>query len=200
MLEKYNKIILDYNIAYESTIHLVLRLRGGGSVYHLPDNLFDPKYDYDFTNIKDVKQKYMRGGLEYKRPCGWKRYAIKVNDKYEDTKWLGSKGNNTEWAVAYHGTKIQNIKSIIENGLKPGIHNVYGAGVYCTPNISTAEKGYSKPFENPVTHNKYKVVLQTRVKPSSIIRCELRGGPHDYWLVEDGKDIRPYGLCIKKVK
>ena len=28
----------------------------------------------------------MRGGLEYKRPCGWRRYALKVDDKYGDCK------------------------------------------------------------------------------------------------------------------
>ena len=70
---------------------------------------------------------------------------------------------------------------------------------FCTPNIKTAGE-YAKTFENPVTYNKYKVVLQNRVKPSSIIRCESMGGPHDYWLVKDGKDIRPYGLCIKEIK
>ena len=42
----------------------------------------------------------MRGGLNYKRPCGWKRYALMVSDKYEDTGWLGCKGKSDEWAVS----------------------------------------------------------------------------------------------------
>lgn len=45
----------------------------------------------------------MRGGLEYKRPCGWRRYALKVDDKYGDCKWLGYQGNsnnNTEWVFS----------------------------------------------------------------------------------------------------
>ena len=70
----------------------------------MPENLFDPKIDYDFTNISDKGKKFLRGGLEYKRPCGWKRYALKVGDKYNNLEWLGKKGNtqnDTEWAVSY---------------------------------------------------------------------------------------------------
>ena len=196
-----NRILLDYGISYEYTLHLVLRLRGGAPTeYHLPNNLFDSQYDYDFTNIDDTGKKFMRGGLEYKRPCGWRRYALKVDDKYEDCKWLGCQGNsNTEWAVSYHGTKISCAEPIAKEGLKPGINNVYGVGVYCTPNISTAEQ-YAPTFENPITHKKYKIVFQNRVKPSSIIKCKSKGGPDDYWYVEKGEDIRPYSLCIKPVK
>ena len=50
----------------------------------------------------------MRGGLEYKRPCGWKRYALKVIDKYENNNWIGKEdksNNDSEWAISYHGTK-----------------------------------------------------------------------------------------------
>jgi len=195
--------ISDYNIVKESTLHLVLRLKGGGwTEYHLPDNFFDPKYDYDFTNVNDKGKTFMRGGLEYKRPCGWKRHALKVDDKYEDTKWLGSNGysnNNTEWAVSYHGTKIYCAEPIVKEGLKPGNRNKYGIGIYCTPDISTAEK-YAEVFTSPKTNKKYKIVFQNRVKPNSIIKCKSKGGPEDYWYIEDGKDIRPYSICIKEIK
>ena len=198
-----NRILLDYNISYESTLHLVLRLRGGAPTeYHLPDDLFDSQYDYDFTNVNDAGKKFMRGGLEYKRPCGWKRYALKVDNKYENNNWLGSNGksnNDTEWAVSYHGTKIFCAEPIAKEGLKPGVNNAYGVGVYCTPNISTAE-GYAQTFVSPTTGKKYKIVFQNRVKPSAIIKCKAKGGPEDYWYVKDGKDIRPYSICIKEVK
>ena len=182
-----DRFMIDYNIQTESTLHLVLRLRGGGpSEYHLSDDLFDPQYDYDFTNIKDYGKKFMRGGLMYNRPCGWKRYALKVDDKYENTDWLDSQGqsnNDKEWAVSYHGTKIYCAEPIAKEGLKPG----------------TAEE-YAETFENPNTHKKYKIVFQNRIKPSSIIKCKSKGGPDDYWYVEDGKNIRPYGICIKEIK
>ena len=79
-----NRTLYDY-FQYKCTLHLVLRLRGGGfKEYHLPENLLDPKYDYDFTKIDDKGKKFMRGGLEYKKPCGWKRYALKVRDIYKN--------------------------------------------------------------------------------------------------------------------
>jgi len=199
--------ISDYNISKESILHLILSLRGGdwneigGKEYHLSDNLFDPTYDFDFTNVKDTGKTFTRGGLEYKRPCGWKRYALKVDNKYKDNNWLGSEGSssiNTEWAVSYHGTKIYCAEPIVKEGLKPGKHNSYGVGIYCTPNISTAEQ-YSEVFINKETNKKYKFVFQNRVKPSSIIKCKPKGGPEDYWYIENTKDIRSYGICIKEV-
>jgi len=199
---KNDKNVLYYNITCDSTLDLLLNLKGGGwTEYHLPDDLFDPKFDFDFTNVKDTGKKFMRGGLEYKRPCGWKRYALKVDNKYENTKWLGSNGysnNNTEWAVSYHGTKIYCAEPIIKEGLKPGNRNSYGIGIYCTPNIYTAEK-YAEIFTNPNTNRRYKIVFQNRVKPSSIIECKLKGGPDDYWYIENTEDIRPYSICIKEI-
>jgi len=198
-----DRTLTDYNITNQSTLHLVLRLRGGGIMeYHLSDNLLDPKFDFDFTNVNDTGKTFMRGGIVYKRPCGWKRYALKVDDKYEDNKWLGCSGNsnnNTEWAVSYHGTKINCAETIAKEGLKPGVRNYYGTGIYCSPNIYTAEK-YAEVFTDPKTNKNYKIVFQNRVKPSSIVNCNSKGGPDDYWYIEEKKNIRPYSICIKEIK
>ena len=51
------------------------------------------------------EKRFTRGGVEYHRPCGWMRYAIKVLGKYEDDIWLGSNNNPNEWPVSYHGNK-----------------------------------------------------------------------------------------------
>ena len=77
--------ISKYGIVNESTLLLVLRLRGGGAgdtdmVLLNPDDL-DPGYDFDFTNLKDDGKMFTRGTEEYYRPYGWRRIALKVLDK-----------------------------------------------------------------------------------------------------------------------
>lgn len=48
----------EYKICGGSVLHLVLRLRGGGRfVYCMDDELFDPQYNFDFSNVKDGKVK-----------------------------------------------------------------------------------------------------------------------------------------------
>ena len=81
----------DYGIQRDSTIHLALRIRGGGlSAMYLPPDFLDPPYDYDFTHVNDIGTSFSRGGEVYKRPCGFLRYALKMGGKYGSDIWLGS--------------------------------------------------------------------------------------------------------------
>ena len=200
---KDGKTLSNYKLRNNSCVTCINNsdvIGGGIEEFDLDDNLLDPGYDYDFTNIKD-NIKYYRGGLEYKRPCGWNRYALKVYGKFDNNSWLGDTGksnNDSEWAVAYHGTKQEFAESICKTGLHPGDHNAYGVGVYCTPNIETAE-GYSDSFKGK-DGNQYKLVFQVRVKPSAIVKCtdvDSRA-PSDYWYIKDKKDIRCYSICVKR--
>ena len=199
-----NRTLNDYKICINSTLNLVQKntMRGGGiTEFRFDPNFLDPRYDYDFRKKIDT-MKFYRGGLEYFRPCGWYRYALKVNGRYENDSWLGSSGesnNDTEWAVSYHGTEMKNAESIYKIGLKIGFRNKYGLGVYCTPNIETAAQ-YSKTFPSPVNGKKYKVVFQNRVKPSAIVECSKFGGPKDYWFIRNENDIRPYSICVLEVE
>ncbi|XP_039663512.1 uncharacterized protein LOC120563421 [Perca fluviatilis] len=172
---------------------------------------FDPKFDYDFTKLKDTKE-YYRGGEKYKRPCGWQRFALKVLDEFGDNTWLGNPGRSTqsvpgEWPVSYHGTKEICVEAIIEKNYKKGNRAVYGPGIYSTPNIDIAE-GYAHEFPSERTGKKYKTVLQNRINPEY-----RKMYNHDqYWLVpiDEGtseeeekeivrKAIRPYGLLLKEI-
>ena len=129
-------MLSDYNITNQSTVHMVLRLCGGGFLgYCIDSSLFHHQYNFDFTNIRvgnlliffnrcnllfiqDDGKVFYRGGKIYTRPIGSKRYAIKVLDQYEDNKWLGSQGNREsgEWPVAYHGTEESNVLDIVKQG------------------------------------------------------------------------------------
>ncbi|CAG8479498.1 7738_t:CDS:2 [Diversispora eburnea] len=195
--------LVDYNITRDATIHLVLRLRGGGgkmNYYLSPENL-DPGYDFDFTNVVDTGVTFMRGEFEYRRPCGWKRIALKVLNKYgNDNKWLGSPSPHfryvsdpNEWPVSYHGTSKYKGKSMADDGLifskDQDVKFPYSQGIYSTPDIDLASL-YAETF----TYNdtKYKVVFQNRVNPETLSILNTCGG--NYWINPRGCDIRPYGI------
>ena len=169
----------------------------------------DPDYDYDFTDVKGDRKRYMRGGFEYKRPYGWKRIGIKVVGRYADDKWLGPNGIRTdqarrEWPVSYHGTNMSGAKMILKQGYKPGPRALYGKGIYTSPSLEMVEKYYAQEF----THKgkTYKMVLQNRVSPDrrnrslEIIPASQTGAGADYWLSPAcTDDVRPYGVLIREV-
>ena len=193
----------DYNIQRESTIHLVLKMRGGGEpTYFVDDSLMDPKFDYDFTKKTNNGKKYSRGGYEYQRPYGWKRHAVKVLGRYEDDVWLGEQGQRLhstegEWPVSYHGTGKSATGSIAQDGylLSKGTRFQYGRGIYSTPSIEVASK-YAQQFEHKGKH--YKIVFQNRVCPNSLTIIDTETtGVGEYWVQPRQDLIRPYGICIK---
>ncbi|RIB15121.1 hypothetical protein C2G38_2247828 [Gigaspora rosea] len=195
LLEDF-KTLSDYCIKKESTLYLILRHGGGRIISYLSvKDFLDSQYDYDFTNVSDIGKTFMRGLIQYKRPCGWKRIALKVTGKYDNSndKWLGTA--NDAWPVSYHGTAKHNAKSIAEEGydLSKGKRFVYGRGIYSTPDIHIAEQ-YASEFE--FEGDKYVMVFQNRVNPANLQRFPVSNG--EYWVSEKGEDVRPYGICIKR--
>ncbi|CAG8524679.1 6770_t:CDS:1 [Paraglomus brasilianum] len=188
-----NLTLADYNIKQESTVHMVLRLRGGDRTVFLSDEFFDPPWDYDFTGIVDMVN-YSRGSCPYYRPCGWRRYALKVLDRWGSNIWLGCVNAPGEWPVSYHGTGYHNGKTIAEEGFmrETAVSQAVGSGIYTTPSVQIAEL-YAKPFE--WQGYKYKVIIQNRVNPNNLIKI----GNTNYWRSENQEDLRPYSLCIKRL-
>ncbi|XP_073699745.1 uncharacterized protein [Garra rufa] len=177
------------------------------------ENFFDPKFDYDCTNVEDDTT-FMRGNEVYIRPSGWKRIALKVLDKYPDgNAWLGTNGWRShsvagEWPVSYHGTSLLSAKSIIKSNYEAGHRKRYGRGIYSTWNINEAAERYSKIFTCKKTGKRYQVLLQNRINPKMRTVCKR----HDYWLIEvpEGtsreeekaiveNSIRPYGILLREV-
>ncbi|CAI2166352.1 14749_t:CDS:2 [Funneliformis geosporum] len=189
----------SYNIQNSSTIYLLMRLDGGSPtlLYLLPNHLA-PEFDYDFTNKNDNGKTFVRGKFEYKRPCGWKRIALNVLDKYENDIWLGVEGRKSS-TISYHGTAKHNCKSIAEEGydLCKCKRFVFGYGIYSTPDIDVASSYATKFIHEGDT---YKVVFQNRVNPNNLVRVtKEETGFGEYWISSSGADLRPYGICIKKI-
>lgn len=175
---------------------------GSGSIpsLYIDDDLLHPSYDYDFTSLNDAGSKFYRGGYEYKRPCGWRRFALKVLGKYGgDEKWLGSTGRSGvgEWPVSYHG--IQLASSSGSGALDhESRRDRFGRGHYSSPNVLVAEK-YGTRFSHGGME--YVMVLQNRVNSdtTTMISKDRTQDLDEYWITANGEDIRAYGICIKKI-
>ena len=198
----------DYNIQKESTLHLVMRLRGGGAIDHTMDpDMLDEKYNYDFTNLTPDGKEFKRGSRTYQRPYGWKRIAIKVTGKYKgDSTWLGGvKGQIREesiageWPVSYHGTRKDAAEKIAAAGfdLGKGKRVKYGRGVYSTPNPAEAER-YAKVFQ--WEGKSFKVMLQNRVNMEDTeVVPDGNSSGSEYFVTAKEENIRPYGILVKKM-
>lgn len=178
------------------------------------EDFFDPRYDYDFTNLSD-RSRCWRGGEEYERPMGWYRIALKVKGKYPDgDAWLGTAGWRSysvegEWPACYHGTTLSGAKGIVRSHYKAGDRGTYGRGIYSTPEIHVAEREeFARTFTSVTTGKRYKVILQNRINPDGRQICQRS----DYWLIPipEGTtpwqeqciveaSIRPYGILIREV-
>ncbi|CAB5189768.1 unnamed protein product [Rhizophagus irregularis] len=213
-----NKTLSSYNIRKGNTVQILFRAYGGFNFYVIKKDFLSPKYDYDFSNLIDDGKIHTRGKELYKRPYGWNRIALNVGKYGYDEKWLGSSGKSDEWPVSYHGTRKDFVDSIADKGylLKKGKRFKYGKGIYSTPDIDIAEE-YATEFKS-TSGVVYKVVFQNRVNPKGMVKiedcdyCPIKKENSEFvlksmenvrklsgWVVPDERDIRPYGLCIKKV-
>lgn len=199
-----HRTLAEYNIQKESTIHLVRTLRGGGYSICLAEESVASEFDYDFTNVRDDGSTFIRGGEVYRRPYGWKRYALRVQGKFENDVWLGLDGIRTtssdgEWPVSYHGTSEDNAKSIADSGydLTRGKRFLFGNGIYTSPDLSIAER-FATRFDHE--GKTYFVILQNRVNPLTLKKVkgtETRVG--EYWINPKQADVRPYGVLVKEL-
>ena len=185
------------------TLHLVLRLRGGGApTYYIDDSLLDPAFDYDFTGKRDDGTVFYRGGERYYRPYGWKRCALKVLNRYSNNKWLGDAGHRVgscdgEWPVSYHGTGVNVSGSIAQEGynLSKGKRFLYGKGIYSTPSIEVAAK-YAHRFYHK--GKPYRIVFQNRVSTTDLKVIDIdTTGKGEYWVQPHEDLVRPYGICMQ---
>lgn len=203
-LMKDHRTLAHYNLRNGSCLYVVLRQKEGLWDQVLAKKSLAPEFDFDFTNVKDDGRTFIRGGEPYRRPYGWKRFALRVNGKYEDDVWLGDRGQRTsssngEWPVSYHGTSEHNAKLIADVGydLTKGKRFAFGHGIYSTPELSVAET-YATRFEHE--GKTYLMVLQNRVNPSTLKKVhgnDTKLG--EYWISPDQADVRPYGVLVKEV-
>jgi hypothetical protein len=180
----------------------------------IDESTFSPRWNRDFRIPENVVDGW-RGGYQYRAPAGFMRYGLMVSGRFDngnDT-WLGMSNDPGEWAVAYHGTHPDFVKSITQSPLRPGDHNYYGRGVYCSPQVEEAAD-----YAPSVTIDgaNYQYVFMCRVNVSSVHHCQDRPCPEagnpaftlhittttDYWFVnaenQNYQNIRTYGLLVRE--
>ena len=185
------------------------------SACKLTKEQLDPKGN----RVKDWGVDELRGNRPYFPPLGWTGIGLKVLGKYDDgdDTWIGMDNSEGEWNVAYHGigrgqssSDVKKIVGLIYKGsFKKGSGQVHkdcndkfhsgkvGEGVYCTPNIKTAEE-YCGTSE--INGKSYKTVLMVRVNPDAVRSCNDCNYAQDYWVVNGTTDeIRPYRILYKCV-
>lgn len=192
---EYGRTLADYKIQDDCVLYLIMRLRGGGNVLGLDPRMFNPRYHYDFTDVKAGEETHVRGGLIYQRPHGWNRLALNVAGRYgSGQEWLGSSGKDGEWAVSFHGTKKGAVGNIAAMGydLGKGVRFAYGRGIYSSPDPAIAET-YATTF----THDgkNYKMMMQNRLNMEDT-QVVYKG---KYFLTEKEANIRPYGILYKEI-
>lgn len=172
--------------------------------------IFDFRWNQDYR-AAEATDPTMRGGVVYNLPAGWKKFALRVMGRFEGgNAWLSLNGRAGEWAVAYHGTHVDAMPSILGGGLKAGERQAYkdfldrrtgekiGSGIYCTPNLETAAE-FSPAFKQEGRTIQF--VFQCRVRPEAIKRIHEEVGRESgaYWLINDADDIRPYGVLVREI-
>ena len=208
----------------EPTLKDCLQLRDFAKLFleslDLPYSDMDPFADHCFCeNCEPIKLWYRGEPREkYVLPTGFYRYGIKIRNEY-----LNNKIKIYNWNVAYHGTKVELVKSIVEhrrimfpgdtlnNGKKlPVLNgNFFGEGspaIYLTPSIKYASNNfYARPYS--FKGKKVKVIIQCRIKPGSFkkFRETVRAKevidenfPNNEieWVTHDREAVVPYGLLI----
>lgn len=181
--------------------------------FQITYSMLDAKGNMDYT--KWTKEKELRGNMDYFFPIGTRRVGLNVSKKYDnkDDLWLGMENRKGEWAVAFHGTaKDDAVKNIVKDQTyKPGIRQLYessldvktkqmcGKGIYCALKYNIVKTDYSKDGFAVNTSNgneRYRIAFQNRINPETV---KIPVDEQNYYIINDPRDIRPYGVLIEKL-
>ena len=171
---------------------------------------FDEEYDFMYEgDVSSGSRKRMRGGEEFIWPAGWRKLALCVTKRYhsndrDGNPWLD---RDQGWPVAFHGTSgshVRGIRDIVCNGFlprggesTPRNGEIFGVGIYCTPDPKFAAKYASN--EPLVTSSglKLEIVFQVRVRPGGYEEHAHKHGR--CWVIKRKEDIRPCGILLREV-
>lgn len=144
-------------------------------ILRLDPSFFDPKLIIDYSLVSNCSLGTKIGGFPFLPPQGGLFYGLNVSGKFDngDDTWLGTQNKPGEWAIAFHGTRINYIKLIIESSLKSGRCNTFGKGIYCCPTVDYAKCYSGNPLIMSTAQGEksFHYVLMCRVNPANVHYC-----------------------------
>ena len=217
-LLEFTIVILDNPLInlqrYEKSYKILVRNRSLLEYIKLSPDFFEREFNRDVNDWDKINLK--KGGEKYTPPLGWKGFALKVLNKFDngDNLWLGNEGKEGEWAVAYHGigkgNVFQKLINIVLVNLKEGQCQLYaglinsrdklnksyiGKGVYLSPFIEEAEK-YTEKIKLGERKSYFQFIIMCRVRPDKIRESK---GYYYNWILDGNYDcIRPYRILVKE--
>ncbi|UJR07301.1 hypothetical protein I4U23_011589 [Adineta vaga] len=157
---------------------------------NLDRKYFDTFCDHCFCKTCSSKRIWERCNEKYALPIGYYRFGLLLRNEFNERR-----ADVQNWPVAYHGTRRQNIDSILRHRriMFPGdrlddgtvlpvrlgqCHALGSPVIYVSPTILYSQHDVYTPPEHfhhgsPFNSTKYKIktVLQCRVKPESFRKC-----------------------------
>ncbi len=132
----------------------------------------------EYTRLYSLEEKDygMRGAFPYFKPCGWVRFALEVpREVFQD-----------DWPIAYHGTKVECVPSILAKGLT-GEKAARQAGslthktIYCSPSVEYAAFPTYAAFDKVGNQHWMQIVLQVRVRPGKFVQQPGTMAANKHW-------------------
>ena len=179
---------------------------------HIDSSILDTKGDKD----NNWSTNSIRGGENYIPPIGWYGIGLKVDNLYENNKWLSNSNLDGEFAVAYLGINnflkdkemlIDDLNPILNNVKKIMIDKLYINDNDIRNNNNKCGEGICV-FQNPeyaensagivdITGYRMKIIIMCRVNPKKIRQPACFP---ECWILNPTPDeIRPYRILIKKI-
>jgi hypothetical protein len=179
---------LNHHLFISNTTVVLIK----GVSLKIHDSFFDSDFDYRFNAHID-NTVHLRGGMEYKRPSDYKRYAIRVKRMYGSADWLGMANKMGEWGIAYIPSDFDAIsKKAAVDGISIDIGPICVFNkLLSIHNWDDAAK-YLKPFD--YNKKRYQAMIQVRVEPGTTMNYE-----DNSMYLSNLNCVRPYALLVRKL-
>ena len=182
-----------YNIVNECTLQLVIYAQEKLKI--VENDLFDPEFDQDYSNISESEKLLNKDCEQHDRSLSWNYVALRVKGKYQNDEWLESNDKDKIWPVVYHGANLNRLEGFCLDGFDLNkLNSLMNEKCHLvTPFFSNTSTLLTKVEIEKEIQIVY--LIKSRVKRENIIKRN----DNNYWILPNSDDLRPCGICYKIV-